>query len=100
MANKSPTAPRPASEDATSSAKPVASHRFGRVSAAIFTNQVKSKDGTTREAHSVSLRRSYRTAEGKWEHTHTLQPSDLLPAALALEECYKSIQGADASEDE
>ena len=99
MANPSPTASRPASQDATSPAKPTATFRFGPVSAAVFTNDVKLPSGKTITVANVTLRRSYRNTEGVWEHTHTLRVSDLLPAALALTKCYESIADANGSDE-
>ncbi len=91
MANTSPT----------SSAKPVASFRYGNVSAAIFTNEVKSKEGNTFDVHNVSVRRSYRDGKGDWAQTHTLRATDLLPAALALQECYRFLANdADTDRDD
>jgi hypothetical protein len=95
MANPSPTAQRPASQDATSSAKstaekPVASFRLGSLSAAVFANSVKQQSGKVVTRYSVSLRRSYRTDAG-WEHTHTLGGEDLLPAAFLLTKCTNFV---------
>ena len=66
--------------------EPSAVFRFGNVSAAIFPDVTK-----TGTVWNVSVRRSYRDAEGKWQHTHSLTPSDLLPAALALTKSYEHI---------
>jgi hypothetical protein len=91
MANTTPTGQRPASEqDATPSA-PVAVFRFGSVSAAVFTDEVKTRSGKVSTVSRVSVRRSYKNAEGAWEHTHTLQPGDLLSAAYALTKAYDFI---------
>jgi len=99
MANTSPNAQRPASNGATSSAKPVAVFRFENVSAAIFADSAKTKDGQTIEKFNVSVRRPYRTKAGEWEHTHTLHRGDLLPAALGLLKCYEYINGSHESDD-
>ena len=101
MANTTPTGIRPPeAKDETPSAKPVASFRYGHVSAAVFANQVKNKSGGTADAYSVSVRRSYRTEQGEWANSHSLRPADLLPAALALQKCYEFIAEADATDDE
>ena len=98
MANASPQAQRPASnQDATSSAKPVATMRYGSISAAVFRNPVKTKSGETVYSYTVSLRRSYQQ-NGKWAQTHTLRENDLLAAAYALDRCCDFIteaRGAD-----
>jgi hypothetical protein len=97
MANTSLKAPRPAHQDATPSApaaaKPAAVFRYGSVSAAVFSDVVQ-KDGRTFTVSSVSLRRAYRDAAGAWQHTHSLRPQDLLPAALALTRAYEHVQDA------
>lgn len=100
MANTKPEAPRPAQQDATSSAKPIARFGFESVSAAIFTESVKTKGGRTVDVYNVSLRRSYQNAEGDWANTHTLRRADLLPAGLALMKCYEFINDANSAGDE
>jgi hypothetical protein len=101
MANPSPTAPRPADkQDVTSPAKPVAAFQYGRVSAAIFADDVKMPSGTIVSLHNVSLRRSYRTAQGEWENTHSLRRGDLLPAAYALTKCYEYLGSADGTDED
>ena len=100
MATPSPKGIRPPSErDETSPAKPVATFRYGSVSAAVFTNTV-SKGGKTFDVHAVSVRRSYRNAQGEWEQTHSLRAADLLPTALALQKCYEFINDAPGVSDE
>ena len=101
MANTSPQAQRPATtKDTSSAAAPAASFRFGNVSAAIFTNQVKTQDGKTLDVYNVSLRRSYHNAAGEWEHTHSLRAGDLLQAAYALLKCYDFIAQANGPDEE
>lgn len=98
MANSSSTAKRPAKQDATSSAQPVA--RFGTetVSAAVFKDQRTSRSGETFEVFNVSLRRSYRTTEGSQRWTNTLPAGDLDAAISALQQCVAYIKTA-AAED-
>jgi hypothetical protein len=81
-----PTTSTTGSTPASGENKPIASFRFGNVSAAIFP--VRVKDGTVMD---VSIRRSYKDADGAWKHTHSLAQEDLLPAALALTKCYEHI---------
>ena len=101
MATTSPTAQRPATQDATSPAKsPTFTCRFGQVSAAVFTNQVKLQSGKTANIPNVTLRRSFRNAQGDWEHTHSLRASDLLPAELALTRCYEHLADAASTYEE
>lgn len=90
MANTLPKAEHPASKDAT----PLATFRFENVSAAVFTEQVKTKVGANVDVFHVSLRTSYRSADGEWKYSHSLNRGDLLPAALALMKCYDFITDA------
>ena len=91
---QSGNAQRRGSNDATSPAKPVASFRYGGVSAAIFADQAKTKDGKAFDVHNTSLRRSYKKADGTWGHVQTLRRGDLLPASLALLQCYQYLSGS------
>ena len=95
MANTPSTAKRPAEQqDATSPTKPVATVRYGNVSAAIFAEAVRLPSGTEVTTHRVSLRRSYRDQQtNEWKHTHVLGDSDLLSAAEALRKCFEIIEG-------
>ena len=94
MATPSHTAPRPATpKDATSSAtanRPLASFRFGSVSAAVFAQEVK-KDGKVFTIPHVSLERGYRDSQGVWQYTHSLRTQDLLLAGFALMKCYEFL---------
>jgi hypothetical protein len=94
MANTPSTAQRPAEpQDATSSAQPVATVRYGDISAAIFAEVVQLPNGTEFTTHRVSLRRSYRDQQAnEWKHTHSLGDSDLLPAAEALRKYFEIIE--------
>jgi hypothetical protein len=96
MANALPTAERPASKDAT----PLATFRFENVSAALFTKEVTTQGGEKVDVFHVSLRASYRTADGEWKYTHSLNSRDLLPAALALMKCYDCVNDAKGIPDE
>ena len=96
MANTSPTAQRPASQDAKSPARPVARYQIGNVSAAVFTDSVKKKNGDTFDVFNVSLRRSYKKADGSLANSHSLRSGDLLSAIEALQKCHTFIA---ASED-
>lgn len=88
MANPSPKATHPATQDATT---PAAVVRCGTLSGAVLKRLVKAKDGAEFATFQVSLRRSYQDAEGKWQHTQTLREEDLLPAAFTLTRCFERI---------
>jgi hypothetical protein len=105
MANTSPQATRPASQDATSSAKPpaekpLATFRSGSVSAAVYGKKRTLPSGKSTTFADVSLRKSFRTEDG-WGHTHTLGQGDLLDAAFVLTRAAAYIAEADlGAEDE
>jgi hypothetical protein len=82
--------------------KPVFTFKYGTLSAAIFADKVKMPSGKTVAIGHVSLRRSYRNADGEWEHTHSLRQRDLLTAAQLLEHCwfYLVDPADDVAEDE
>jgi hypothetical protein len=98
-----PTSPatgsRPAPQtDATSPApatKPLAVFRFEDVSAAVFPFHLKTQRGPVTVLN-VSVRKSYKDADGKWQHSHSLGTGDLLPAALALQKAYEFASDAKA----
>jgi hypothetical protein len=92
MAQTTHAAKRPAAQtDATPSAEPVFTVRFGNVSVAVFAKQAKAKDGGTFDTFHTSLRRSYRDDSGAWRQTHVLGADDLLPAGLALQRAFEFI---------
>ena len=96
MTSISSKAKRPADQQgATSSAKPVA--RFGNetVSAAVFKEQRTTKAGKPFTAFNVSLRRSYRKADGSFGYTHTLRGDDVRDAIEALKKCDSYIAAAE-----
>lgn len=99
MPTNSAPGSRPAPQtDATSPAptsKPLAVFRFEDVSAAVFPVQLKTERGPVTLLN-VSLRKSYKDADGKWQHSHTLHAGDLLPAALALTKAYEFVADAKA----
>lgn len=92
MANTSSKATRPADKQGvTSPAKPVA--RFGTetVSAAVFKEQRTTRKGVSFDAYNVSLRRSYKKADGSFGNTHTREAKDLQDAIDALKQCVEFI---------
>jgi len=92
----SSTVTRPANQDATSAtAKPAAVHRSGVLSVAVFLQHVKAKDGRKLVLPSVSLRRSYQDAAGKWQQSTALRRQDLLTAAFLLTKCFDTLGDLD-----
>lgn len=94
MTNMAESANRPAdTKGETSSAKPIASFRYGNVSAAIFCNQRKAGADREFDAYSISLRRVYRGAEGEQAYSTSLHPKDLLFGSYALLKCFEELHG-------
>ena len=89
---ETPPAPPAASAEVetTKALKPIQAFRYGRVSAAVFVQSFQ-RNGQAEFGYNVSLRRSFRDAQGKWHWTHTLRAEDLPPAAVALQKCYEFI---------
>ena len=96
MENTAKTARRPADTTGeTSPAAPIASFRYGNVSAAIFGNTRKGSDDREFVAYNISLRRVYRDDAGAPAYAGSLHPEDLLFASYALLKCCDTLYGTD-----
>ena len=62
----------------------------GAISAAVWRNNGM-QDGQATEFHSVTLQRSFKAKDGKWQTTQSLRLNDLPKAALVLQEAYKYL---------
>ena len=67
-------------------ARPIKSFKCGTVVAAIFENQTAK--GTMRK---TTLSKRYKTAEGEWKSTSSLDVNDLPKASLALDKAYEFL---------
>lgn len=77
--------------------------RASPVTATIWTNEVATKDGEVAMFRTVSLERSYKDKEGRWQNTHSLRATDLPKAILVLQKAYEHIslkEGEDPIEEE
>ena len=72
--------------------------RSSGVSASIFKNSVKTKDGDV-TYFKVSLTRTYRDGDA-WKSTTSLSRDDLPVAALLLQQAWSAIVKADAATDD
>ncbi len=63
----------------------------GAISATVWKNSSKGKDGNVFETKSVNLQRRYTDRSGKWMTSSSLRINDLPKAALVLEEAYKYL---------
>jgi len=63
----------------------------GAISATVWKNEGKSKDGTEREFNSVSLERRYKDKDDKWQSTTSLRVSDLPKVALVANKAFEYL---------
>lgn len=76
---------------------PVKKFRAGAISATVWQNQGKSKDGDDVEFSTVQLQRTYKDNNGAWQNAGTLRVNDLPKAALLLEKAYEYLVLKNAS---
>ena len=67
------------------------SFRSGAIQVAIWENQAKNPDGTTRPFHTVSFDRRYKDQSGEWKSTNQLRVNDLPKATLILQKAYEYL---------
>lgn len=65
--------------------------RASPVTATIWANEVKNKDGETRIYRTINLDRTYKDKEGSWKTTSSLRVNDLPKAMLVLNKAYEYI---------
>jgi hypothetical protein len=63
----------------------------GPISVTVWHNEGKNKDGEETEFQTVTLQRTYKDKEGKWQHTSNLRTNDLPRATLLLQKAYEYI---------
>ena len=64
----------------------------GAITAAIWRNNgVSKRTGEDTEFNTVSLQRSYKDKEGKWQTTSSLRINDLPKASLVLQKAYEYL---------
>ena len=63
----------------------------GAISATVWQNQGKSKEGDAVNFRTVSLQRRYKDKEGNWQSTSTLRVNDLPKVALVVQKAYEYI---------
>ena len=71
----------------------------GGLTATVWENQGKSKDGLDVSYRTVSFQRRYMDKNGDWQSTNTLRSNDLPKASLVLQKAFeylvmKEIQNA------
>lgn len=70
---------------------PVKKFRAGAISATIWQNQGKGRNGDAVEFNTVQLQRSYKDGNGEWQHANTLRVNDLPKAGLLLAKAYEYL---------
>ena len=76
--------------------------KAGPVTATIWKNQVTRANGEKAEFYTVTLERSYKDKDDKWQKTNSLRINDLPKADLILSKAYEYLTlkefGSDAEE--
>ena len=65
--------------------------RSGAISATVWENTHKYKDGNEYKNVSVDLQRSYKDKEGNWQNTNSMRQRDLAQAILVMQEVQKRL---------
>ncbi len=71
--------------------------RASPVTATIWTNEAKTKDGDIKIFRTISLERSYKDKEGNWKSTSSFRVNDLPKATLVLNKAFEYISIKDES---
>jgi len=77
-------------------AKPEKRFRCGGCEAAVFENEVGRGDNAVK-IKKVSFQRRYKTADGEWKSTNSLDVNDIPKAVLALTKAYEYLVLGDES---
>jgi hypothetical protein len=64
--------------------------KCGSCEAAIFENQIKSKDRTVK-LKKVAILKRYKSSEGEWKSTHSLDKNEIPKMILALFKAYEYL---------
>jgi hypothetical protein len=70
---------------------PEKTFRASPVSASVWANEVKTKDGETKLFRTISLERTYKDKDDQWKKTTSLRVNDLPKAILVLNKAYEYI---------
>jgi len=65
--------------------------RAGAISATIWNNEAVNPKGELNFYSTISIERSYKDKEGKWQYTNSMRLSDLPKAALVLNKAYEYL---------
>ncbi len=70
---------------------PEKTFRASPVSASVWANEVKTKDGETKLFRTISLERTYKDKDDQWKKTNSLRVNDLPKAILVLNKAYEYV---------
>lgn len=65
--------------------------RASPVTATIWTNEGKGRDGEVNLFRTITLERSYKDKDGAWQSTNSLRVNDLPKAVLILNKAFEYI---------
>ncbi|MEK6963574.1 MAG: hypothetical protein AABX70_04050 [Nanoarchaeota archaeon] len=74
--------------------------RIGAITATIWKNESKSKEGENYIYRTVSFGRSYKDKSGVWQSTNSLRANDLPKASLVLSKAYEFLSFEVAQDEE
>jgi len=78
-------------------AKPEKRFRCGGCEAAIFENEIN-KSGSAVKLKKVAFQKRYKTPDGEWKSTYSLDVNDIPKAVLALSKAYEYLVFGNDSE--
>ena len=65
--------------------------RAGAISATVWLNKGKNKDGEETSYRTISIGRGYMDKEGAWQNTNSLRVNDLPKATVVLQKAYEHL---------
>ncbi len=71
--------------------QPEKKFRAGAISATIWKNTAKGKNGEPVEFRTISLQRAYKDKDDKWQHTNSMRLNDLPRATMVLNKAYEYL---------
>ena len=72
-------------------AQPEKKFKCGACEVSIFENVITTKDGRKMRIKKTSFQKRYKTADGEWKSTNSLDADDIPKAKLVLNEAYKYL---------
>jgi hypothetical protein len=88
----------PSASEVMGKKHPEQKFKVGSVSATIWQNHGKDRDGNDVIFRTVSFERSYLDRDGNWQTTNTLRVGDLPKATLVLNKAYEYLMLKDSSD--